>query len=102
MCSEVFLKYGLPQGSILGPLFFILFINVLPLHVTSWLDLYADDTKITDSADFRNISNLELSLNSSVGELQRWANPNMLSINESKTKVLMITEKVLCLGSTKS
>ena len=95
MSSEVVMKYGVPQGSILGLLFFILFINDLPLHVTSQLDLYADDTTIIDSSDFSNISNLELSLNSSVSEVQHWANANKLPINESKTKVLLITGKRL-------
>ena len=95
MSSEVVMKCGVPHGSILGPLFFILFINDLPLHVTSQLDLYADDTTIIDSSDFSNISNLELSLNSSVSEVQHWANANNLSINESKTKVLLITGKRL-------
>ena len=92
---ESLVKHGVPQGSILGPLFFIVFINDLPLHIRSQIDLYADDTTIATSSDFRNISQLELSLNTSVSEIQLWANANKLPLNEETRKVLMITGKRL-------
>ncbi len=40
------MTHGIPQGSILGPRLFILFMNDLPLHVESELDTYADDTTL--------------------------------------------------------
>ena len=48
--TEALMLHGVPQGSILGPLFFILFINDLPLYTSAQLDLYADDTTVTASA----------------------------------------------------
>ena len=52
---ESLAKLGVPLGSILGPLVFIMFINDLPFYVSSQIDLYADDTTITANLDFRHI-----------------------------------------------
>ena len=88
-------KHEVPQGSILGPLLFVLFINDLPLNVNSQVDLYVDDTTFTASADVNNISQLECSLKNSMSEICHWAYSNKLPINESKSKVLIITRKRL-------
>ena len=93
--GEAPMEHGVPQGSILGPPFFILFINDLPLHVSSHVDLYADDTTLTASAHFNNLSELKLSLNISANKIHPWADSNKLQINESKSKVLKITGKRL-------
>ena len=91
--SEALILHGVPQGSILGPLFFILFINDLPLYTSAQLDLYADDTTVTASADVKDLATLNSSLNKSVSEIQLWASANKLPLNEDKTKVLTITGK---------
>ena len=94
--SAAFIRHGLPQGSILGPLLFITFINDLPLYVTSSnVDLYADDTTLTSSTKFDTIDSLQETLNSSLADADSWATSNKLPINESKTKVIVITGKRL-------
>ena len=81
----VLMKHGVPQGSILGPLFFTVFINDLPLHVSSSeIDLYADDTTITSSADCGSMGRLRESLDTSVSEVFNWALANRLPLNEKK------------------
>ena len=93
--STATMHHSVPQGSILGPLFFILFINDLPLHVTSDIDLYADDTTVTASADYKEIGKLNAELSKSVNEIQLWANTNRLPLNKDKTKVIMISGRRL-------
>ena len=96
MSDMTTVRHGVPQGSILGPLLFIVFINDLPLHVSSSdIDLYADDTTITSYADFRKMSKLQDSLNMTVSEVVSWASANKLPLNEKKTKVLVVTGKRL-------
>ena len=56
---EARVKHGVPQASILGPLFLILFIFDLPLHVKSQLDLYADDITVAAFAHVSNMAKLE-------------------------------------------
>ena len=88
--------HAIPQGSILGPLFFIIFINDLPLHIgDAKVDLYADDATISKAADYKELHQLVESLDKSVINVQDWAAGDKMPLNEKKTKFLPITGKRL-------
>ena len=83
---------GVPQGSILGPLLFLLFINDLPLYVQesdSNVDMYADDTTIYEINLSKSI--VERNLQKALNNVANWCNHNGMVINTAKTKVLLIT-----------
>ena len=76
---------GVPQGSVLGPLLFILYINDLPLAVgLSSVMLYADDTVIFTAAS--NIDQLQLNLSLDLNNVSDWLTANDLFLNLKKTE----------------
>ena len=76
---------GIPQGSVLGPLLFVVFINNLPDQVQSFTKLFADDTKV-----FRAIESVDdhLTLQADLEKLVRWSKVWQLPFNVEKCKVL--------------
>ena len=81
---------GVPQGSILGPFLFLLFINDLPLYTSNVsTDMYADDTTLYDVQSSQEVieRNLQIALN----KLHIWCKNNGMVLNAAKTKVMLIT-----------
>ena len=80
---------GVPQGSILGPLLFILYVNDI-VHTSKLLDfiLFADDTTILYSSE--NISSKIRLINRELGEVSNWFKANKLSVNSSKTNYMVL------------
>ena len=87
------LNTGVPQGSILGPLLFIIYTSDLPLCLPSEckLFMYADDSTITCSSS--NINEIEDNLNTALGRIYDWCVRNKLIINANKTKSMLIGSK---------
>jgi hypothetical protein len=86
------LDLGVPQGSVLGPLFFTIFINDLPYALKKFKSLlFADDTTLYDSDT--NINILIDRFKLSLKELTEWCKCNRLDINWSKTFFMIVTNK---------
>ena len=94
--KQLTVKQGVPQGSILGPVLFLLFVNDMPLHVQkSTMDIYADDATLSLSSNWKTLPLLNQSLSQDLSEKERWDRENKMYMNMQKTKALLVTEKRL-------
>ena len=80
---------GIPQGSILGPLLFLLYLNDLPnSNLVSTVRMYADDTSLTYASS--SPDDLSHAINDDLKNVLVWLNSNRLSLNITKTKCMFL------------
>ena len=87
---------GIPQGSVMGPILFVIYINDMPEMVESATYLFADDTKF-----FREIreENGVKMLQADLESLQNWSDTRLLKFHPNKCKVMSIANKCVDKGT---
>ena len=87
------MKCGVPQGSCLGPLMFLIYVNDLPNATQCQTTLFADDTTLHLSN--KNLNDLQHEMNKELNKIDLWMKCNKLSVNYSKTSYMIISNKSL-------
>ena len=77
---------------------FLVFIDDLPLHSNTQVDLFADDTTLLAATDYNDINELNDKLSLEVSNVQNWAITIKLPLNTTKTKTILIVVNVLKLS----
>lgn len=92
--SEFRIKsYGVPQGSVLGPLLFLLYINDITKITNHKCTLFADDISIIISSNNKtNLRNHEMDIENTIDKIIKWLQLNNLKINLDKSKYIQFNK----------
>ena len=94
--SPLEINIGVPQGSILGPLLFILYTKELESIARNYglmVELYADDTQLYVSFCNDALPDLETKLQGCLNHIKTWMSENFLRLNPSKTEIIVLNNK---------
>ena len=90
--SQKPIEYGVPQGSVLGPLLFIIYINDLPnISKFAHFILYADDANIIVTG--QNVHEVMLKVEQLCNDIVKWVDNNGLALNLKKTKYMVFSRQ---------
>ena len=90
--STKIVSHGVPQGSVLGPLLFIIFINALNKSVkNSNVHHYADDTNLLLTG--KSFKKINKQVNQDLALICRWPRANKISLSTSKTEIIIFRPK---------
>ena len=91
-CSEVKnVNFGVPQGSILGPVLFNIYLADLQENVNVKYFQYADDTTIYDHAKISDLNSCRNTIYQSINKLSVWSKESTLAFNNDKTKFMILS-----------
>ena len=91
LSSETTVKCGVPQGSILGPLLFLVYVNDMISAVNCELFLYADDSALVVSG--KSVKDIQDTLSYELGNIHEWLVDNCLSLHLGKTEAILFGPK---------